>query len=264
MKPAAAAPASLNQSGPKSVPYGKGAGVRVPPGTSTGPIYMEDKAGGTGKPPAAGTEPAAPSKPPAASPKAPVKARCREDVVEAFRRDEIVPLRLGKFAFEWIADQPDRTEELKAIKKLLVARQLASASLRLDHSLCVYCIAQRLGWDEAQNLRLSAIRNLRRLFAPNKAEGTWEIRRGLVDATEALWKRMVAEGLYAHRVLEEALKIRPEKPAKTGGVNRELVKVLKQVRRDDFSNDDLDAIIRACHDRKANRVPAAEVYKRAA
>ena len=92
---------------------------------------------------------------PAAPANTPRKPASRADVIEVCRRDELQPLLLGRFIFWWIEGQQDRGVELRALKADLVAAQLATHATRLDRFLCLYWIAARLGWDEAQQLRVS-------------------------------------------------------------------------------------------------------------
>ena len=193
------------------------------------------------------------------------KPACRADVIEAFRRDELRPLWLGRYAYLWIADQPDRAKELKALKMDLVAAQLVTAATRLDYFICVYWIATALGWDEAQELRVAAIRELRRLFGRNEATGEWQIRKGLESSAAALWRRMVRDRLPAAAVRAQVTRLRPPRKAvKMTGPAAEVAKLFKSVKRAAMTYDDLQAMIRLCEDRISQLAPAAAESSRRA
>ena len=93
---------------------------------------------------------------------------------------------LGKVSAAWIAAQPDRAQALKDLKAALVAADLATAAGRVDRYVALFWVAYLLGWDEAQELRVAAIRELSRLVARNSATEEYAIRRGLEAPTRAL------------------------------------------------------------------------------
>jgi hypothetical protein len=176
----------------------------------------------------------------------------RAEVVEAFRRDELRPLWLGRAAFQWIEDKADRVAELRALKADLCKADLVPAAARLDRFICYYWIAQRLGWDDAQQLRVAAIREMAPLFGRNAATEEWGVRKTYEADARILWRVMINKRLPASAVRDQVRKIRPRSGLKIDKPAREFAKLMKSIRRIDADVDQLYEIIRICQDRLAN------------
>jgi len=188
------------------VPYLKGAGKWVPPGTANGPIVAESCEQG-------------------AASREQIKALAKKPadiaaVIGEYRKADLRPLWLGQVTYRWIAEQPDRAKALREVKSALVREDLATAAGRVDRYVAIYWVARLFGLDEAQSLRVAAIRELVRLVARNQAEETYSIRKGCEAPARALWRRMVRERLTAAIVRNEVFKIRPRRSLKmkAGGV----------------------------------------------
>ena len=177
------------------------------------------------------------------------KLLTKQILLEKFRRFESRPLHLGRLCFVWIENKPDRAQALKCLKADLVADDQVGAATRVNSYLAIYWVARLLGWEDAQDLRVAAIRELRRLIARNAATEEWQLRTVCEPAARGLWARMVAERLPAAVVRSEVRKIRPSRALKIGGRSGKLAKLLKDIRR--YPEQDLEAIVRACQDRLA-------------
>jgi hypothetical protein len=192
---------------------------------------------------------------PHASVPAPVKAKrgrmravanetpTKEDVLEEFRRADLRPLWVGRAAYLWSEGEPDRAKALKELKVDLVAEDMVTAAGRLDQFITIYWVARLLGWDEAQGLRVAAIRELRRLVARNAATEEFALRRQCDRPARALWARMVRDRLTAAAVKAEVDRIRPPKPGlKTHGRAGAMVKFFKQLAALKKKEDLLEAL----------------------
>jgi hypothetical protein len=174
----------------------------------------------------------------------------KQDVLEEFRRADLRPLWVGRVAYLWSEGEPDRAAALKQLKTDLVSEDMVSAAGRLDQFITIYWVARLLGWDEAQGLRVAAIRELRRLVARNAATEEFAIRRQCVGPARHLWARMAREKLTAAAVKAEVDAIRPAKPSsvKMHGRAGAVVKLLREVGRLRKA-DDLIELIRAAQQR---------------
>jgi hypothetical protein len=152
-------------------------------------------------------------------------------LVNMYRVAGLRPLRLGKFTYLWIKRQPDRSQALKEVKAALVADDQIGEAGRVDRFLAVYWIARLLGPDDAQQMRMAAIRELRPLVARNMANEEWGLRTSCEPAARALWSRMVSERLTAAAIRSEVRKIRPSRSLKMHGRRGAFVKLLKEVAR---------------------------------
>jgi hypothetical protein len=158
------------------------------------------------------------------------KTPTKEDVLEEFRRADLRPLWLGRQAYLWSAGESDRAKALKELKNDLVREDLVTAAGRLDQFIVLYWVARLLGWDEAQDLRVGAIRELRRLVARNGANEEFALRRHCERPARALWARMVRDHLTAAAVKAAVDKIRPSRAGlKVHGRAGAVAKTLKAV-----------------------------------
>ena len=117
----------------------------------------------------------------------------KEDVLAEIRRADLRPLWIGRYAHLWSSTQADRCEALRELKADLVRDDFISVAARLDQYIVVYFVAWLLGWDEAQSLRLEAMKALRRLVAQNQATGEYQLRRQCERPARALWAQMVRD-----------------------------------------------------------------------
>ena len=151
------------------------------------------------------------------------------DVVEHYRQAELRPLWLGRVSHLWVADQDDRAKALKELKAALVADDLATAAGRVDRFIHVYWVARLFGEDDAQQLRVAALRELCPLVRRNAANEEYAIRKNCDRAARALWNRMRRNGLSAAAVREEVLKILPKRTVKMKATSAKLDGWLKAV-----------------------------------
>jgi len=206
--------------------------------------------------------------PPVASPLVPVKNHVRgmaekkpltrEVLLHEFRLHESTPLRLGKLVYLWSHALPetDRAGALQRLKEDLLADDQVTAAGRVDRFVALYWVARLLGWQEAQKVRVGAIRELCRLIARNPANDEWQIRASCETGTRDLWGRMVKERLTAAVVRTEVLKIRPSRSVKMHGRSAALVKLVKEISRLKRENE-LDEVLRAVQERLAALHPSA-------
>jgi hypothetical protein len=139
------------------------------------------------------------------------KTITKERVLEEVRRADLRPLWIGRYAYLWSSTQPDRCEALRELKRDLVRDDFISVAARLDQYIVVYFVAWLLGWDEAQSLRLEAMKALRRLVAQNKATGEYQLRRQCERPARALWGQMVRQRMTGAAVRAAVNKILPRK-----------------------------------------------------
>ena len=181
----------------------------------------------------------------------------KEEVLEEFRRADLRPLWLGRLAYLWSNSRDDRAAALKELKGDLVREDLVTAAGRLDQFITIYWVVRLLGWDEAQGLRVAAIRELRRLVARNAATEEFAFRRRCEKPAQALWRRMVRERLTAAAVKAEVDRIRPSKPGlKMHGRAGAVIKLVKEVGRL-RKEAELMEVIRAAQQRLEAIRPAA-------
>ena len=154
----------------------------------------------------------------------------KDEVLEEFGRADLRPLWLGRIAYLWSEGQPDRATAIKQLRLDLIREDMLSAAARLDQFILLYWIGRILGWDEAQGLRVAAIRELRRLFARDAASDEYSVRRQCLGPARLLWSRMVRDQLTAAAVRAEVDRIRPSRSAlKMHGRAGKNVEMLKQL-----------------------------------
>ncbi len=159
------------------------------------------------------------------------KTITKERVLEEVRRADLRPLWIGRYAYLWSSTQPDRSEALRELKGDLVRDDFISVAARLDQYIVVYFVAWLLGWDEAQLLRLEAMKAMRRLVAQNKATGEYQLRRQCERPARALWRQMVASRMTGAAVRAAVEKILPSKSnPKLHGRAGAAAKFLKQLK----------------------------------
>ena len=155
----------------------------------------------------------------------------KERVLEEVRRADLRPLWIGRYAYLWSSTQPDRSAALRELKGDLVRDDFISVAARLDQYIVVYFVAWLLGWDEAQLLRLEAMKAMRRLVAQNKATGEYQLRRQCERPARALWRQMVASRMTGAAVRAAVEKILPSKSnPKLHGRAGAAAKFLKQLK----------------------------------
>ena len=180
----------------------------------------------------------------------------KERVLEEVRRADLRPLWIGHYAWLWSSKKPDRQVAMQELKQDLVREDFIGVAARLDQYVCVYFVAKLLGWDEAQGLRLEAIKALRPLLVRNTESGEYSLRRVCDRPARALWSRMVRGRMTAAAVRSEVEKIRPKKSnPKIHGRAGAAAKLLKQLKtwRD---RDQLLEAFRIIQERLAALAPA--------
>jgi len=258
------APAAAKDLPAGAVPYAKGAGYHVPPGTANGPVEASDERLGAEDPSSLASNPSSliPVKAHGRKPSQPITL---EVVLEQFRLFELRPLTIGKFCVQWLRHQPElaaeeqlpRGEALRRIRQGLVQRDQVSMAARLDRYIACYFVALALGWDDGWKLRYAAIRELMPLFGRNAATEEYVLRPERERATRGLWARMVAERLTAETVRGEVRKIRPPKSFRLHGRSGRLATIRRDLQRLKAPEDLLE-VIRLAQERLARLAPASE------
>jgi hypothetical protein len=226
-----------------AVPYGHGAGFRVPPGTSTGPIVADLAPQALERPAAEAKASTSPATAAAAVP-VPVKAHVRNvplvekpllpdlvtlDVLVAeFRRAQRISVQrvllLGALAEKWIRQQLaertalDRATAVKKIRAQLAAAKLEKKEARVDLYVRCYWVAVLLGgWRDdsqesraaANELSFSALRLFPIVIERDPKSDRWRVIEKYAEAAKVLWGRAVSEHLPAAVINEELSKIVP-------------------------------------------------------
>jgi len=244
---------------PGAVPYLKGAGMYVPPGTANGPVEVDGCQLSVVSEKTDNRELRTDNSSPI-----PVKNHLRkppqpltlEDVLDQFRLYELRPLLLGRFCVQWLQHQPElakeqqlaRGEALKKIREGLAKQDQISLAARLDRFIACYWIAMELGWNDACKLRYAAIRELLPLFGRNAATEEYVLRPERAEATRALWARMVSDHLTAETVRSEVRRIRPPQTVRMHGRSGRLAAIRRDTQRLK-AREDLLAVIRFAQER---------------
>ncbi len=217
---------------PDAIPYRKGAGVHVPPGTSMGPIVAgEFVARPVPDKPATATEIA-------------VKAHVRnvpaeeksllpaevtlEVLIAEFRRVQRATthrvLILGMLCQAWIREQLekrtalDRATAIKKIREQLAEAKLEKNEARVDLFVRCHWVAVLLGgWRpdsqasryDSGDVAFSVLRLFPLCIERRGKTDTWQIIPKYAEAAKTLWQRAVKERLSAAAVNAELSKILP-------------------------------------------------------
>lgn len=221
---------STQQVPPGSVPYGHGAGYRVPPGTANGPILAGEVS----------TQPAAEVPVKAHVRNAPAKDRAEKSLLpenvsielllseyrQAQRSTTFKVLLLGMLSEAWIRSQLekrtalDRATALKKIRSELADAKLERKEARVDLFVRCYWVATLLGgWrpdslssrQAANSVPFSVIRLFPLLLERKRDRDSdrWQLVPAYAEAAKELWSRAVAEKLPATVVDQEISKILP-------------------------------------------------------
>lgn len=215
---------------PEAVPYRKGAGVFVPPGTSNGPI--EAGSGEQEKPapveiPVKAHVRTVPAKPAAEKSLLPESITI-EMLVSEFRRAQRITtqrvLLLGALCEHWIREQLarrtalDRATAVKKIREELAGAKLEQKEARVDLYVRCYWVAVLLsGWRHdsqesraaANDVAFSALRLFPVLIERDRTSDKWQLIGRYAEAARSLWARTIGEHLSAKTVDAEISKILP-------------------------------------------------------
>ncbi|MFZ1978251.1 MAG: hypothetical protein WAV76_09880 [Bacteroidota bacterium] len=233
------------------MPYRKGAGVFVPPGTASGPIAAGDVDAErpTAEIPVKAHVRTVPAKP------APEKSLLPESITlellvaefgKAQRGTTHEVLLLGALCEFWIREQLakrtalDRATAIKKIREELAAAKLEKKEARVDLFIRCYWVATLLGGWRADNkdsrvaARQVAFSTLRLFPVLIERHGDrWQLVPRYAEAAKALWARTIAEKLSVQTVDQEISKILParivslkkHRPVRLGTIARLLARL---------------------------------------
>jgi hypothetical protein len=264
-QPLPAVSAALHRPG-KSTPYRKGAGEWVPPGTSIGPIAMDDQEQNTATGNHPETSPAAEtvSAAPAQAAKKPITL---DAIVAEYRKSLRLTthrhLFVGGLIHSWITRQPERSEQLPRAAAIIVIEQRIEREglagvCRPHRDLKCFHAARLLGGD-ADGLAISAIYQILRLVERAAGSDHWQLIPDHAEAARALWARMLEKRLTAEAVRSEVARILPVPAARhKRPYSRQAATVLRLVWQ--LSPEELAEVARTVKEARAKAVephPAA-------